>query len=168
MYASEWCRYNYCFRKINIGPRLSLMLLDMGESGMMSTKNFLPFSDCHELLLCGEALKQTGNVQQSLMWLPSNTMLMSYGYSVIDWISCLWFTNNSELARVWTHHPHTSCYKYQDRLLLNGSGYFMFLCSRRMKYLPINVKFQNSGPLIFRVLEQARSEAISKRKEAES
>ena len=58
------------------------MLLDIGDNGMLSTKNFLPLSDCHQLLLCGEALKQTGNIQQSLMWLPSNMMLMSYGYMV--------------------------------------------------------------------------------------
>ncbi|XP_067942054.1 uncharacterized protein [Watersipora subatra] len=70
-----------CSRKINIGPRLSMMLLNIGENGMLSTKNFLPLSDCHHLLLCGEALKQTGNTQQSLKWLPSNMMLMSYGYT---------------------------------------------------------------------------------------
>jgi len=58
------------------------MLLDVGDRGMLSTRNFLPLSDNHQLLLCGEALKQAGNIQQCLMWLPSNMVLMSYGYTV--------------------------------------------------------------------------------------
>lgn len=58
------------------------MLLEVGDTGILNTKNFLPLSDSHQLLLCGEALKQSGNMQQSLMWLPSNMMLMSYGYTV--------------------------------------------------------------------------------------
>lgn len=58
------------------------MLLTVSEKGMLSTRNFLPLSENHQLLLCGEALKQTGDIQSSLMWLPSNMMLMSYGYEV--------------------------------------------------------------------------------------
>lgn len=80
------CRYVLpllVFRKINVGPRLSLMLLEVGESGVLSTKNFLPLSDKHQILICGGALKQAASITQALMWLPSNMLLMSYGYEVM-------------------------------------------------------------------------------------
>jgi len=58
------------------------MLLDVNSSGLVSSNNFLPLSDNHQLLLCGEALNQAENMDLNLMWLPSNMALMSYGYNV--------------------------------------------------------------------------------------
>lgn len=73
-----------------MGPRLSLMLLEVGDTGMLNTKNFLPLSNSRQLMLCGEALKQSGNMQQSLAWLPSNMTLMSYGYTVSRPYGIVW------------------------------------------------------------------------------
>lgn len=63
------------------------MMLDVSETGMLSTRSILPLSERHQVLICGEALKQSANVNQALMWLPSNVSLMSYGYEVI-YIRC--------------------------------------------------------------------------------
>lgn len=57
------------------------MLIDINDPAAINPKSFLPLSD-NQLILCGEALKQSDDLQQALMWLPSNMTLACYGYSV--------------------------------------------------------------------------------------
>ena len=86
------------------------MLLEVGDSGVLNTKNFLPLSNSRQLMLCGEALKQSGNMQQSLAWLPSNMTLMSYGYTVSHCVyllqlNCFHLSTNPLPVLTCSYHP---------------------------------------------------------------